>query len=144
MEKIDKLRKQQLKTLKAQQGYGKSERYYVYLVHHADTGFYYYGCKSTNHRPEQDNYWGSGVLLWNLYRMQGYNSTKDGKPEGWSKHIIKEFTIFKDALRYEKSLIKADSENGFCLNLSEAHPSRWGTRCAWFEKEFEKYLNSKS
>ncbi len=91
--------------------------HYVYLLVH-ESGLYYLGKRSSVCVPAWDHYWGSGKLLWEVYRMFGYHDLKQGKPKGWEKHIVAVFDSERECSKYETEVIRAERPNELCLNCN--------------------------
>jgi hypothetical protein len=96
----------------------RKSHFYVYLMYHTATGLYYIGKRSSYVPPAKDHYYGSGKLLWEVYRMYGYYSLDQGKPKGWEKHIVVNFDNKADMDRYETDVIRAERPNVLCLNCN--------------------------
>ena len=96
----------------------KKPFHYVYLLHHAETGLYYIGVRSSYNKPEKDLYYGSGSLLWDVYRQQGYYHIDQGKPNGWEKYIVAVFPDRISANQFETQTIAAERKNPYCLNCT--------------------------
>lgn len=90
--------------------------HYLYLLLNEDCGLFYVGVRSSYQKPQQDHYWGSGRLLWDVYRSQGYYSLKQGNPLGWTKYIVETFDDRIAANRYEIQAIRNVVSDPFCLN----------------------------
>ncbi len=90
--------------------------HYVYMLYHDQTGLYYIGVRSSYLKPDKDNYWGSGSILWDVYHLQGYYSPDQGKPQGWHKYIVAVFDNRVDANRYETTTIRGEVGSEYCLN----------------------------
>lgn len=83
-----------------------------------ESGLYYIGKRSSACTPEWDHYWGSGKLLWKVYRMFGYYDIRQGKPNGWEKHIVAVFEDAAECSSYETEVIRQERPNELCLNCN--------------------------
>jgi hypothetical protein len=92
--------------------------FYIYLMYHTETGLYYIGKRSSYVPPHKDHYFGSGKLLWEVYRMCGYYSLDQGKPPGWEKYVIVNYNNKADMDRTETEVIRQERPNELCLNCN--------------------------
>lgn len=86
---------------------------YFYKTTNLINGKYYYGIRSTDKRPETDNYFGSGKAL--KHAIQKY-----GK-ENFKKEIIADYLTRKEASDHEKQVVTFEM-----INLAECYNCRTG------------------